>query len=128
MKIYTSYYAKCRKIPHTITRISIAGKAPTGYRGIEYKVLAPKKDFFMKWKDNHDNDYYIECFNKQVLSVLNPADVYNRLEELSGGQDIVLLCYEKSGDFCHRHLVADWLSKNLGIEVKEWTGDEVQAV
>ena len=128
MNIYTSYYAKCRKIPHTITRISIAGKAPTGYRGIEYKVLAPKKDFFMKWKDNHDNDYYIECFNKQVLSVLNPADVYNRLEELSGGQDIVLLCYEKSGDFCHRHLVADWLSKNLGIEVKEWTGDEVQAV
>lgn len=125
MKIYTSYYAKCRKIPHTITRISIAGKAPTGYRGIEYKVLAPKKDFFMKWKDNHDNDYYIECFNKQVLSVLNPADVYNRLEELSGGQDIVLLCYEKSGDFCHRHLVADWLSKNLGIEVKEWTEDEV---
>lgn len=128
MKIYTSYYAKCRKIPHTITRISIAGKAPIGYRGIEYKVLAPRKDFFMKWKENHDNDYYIECFNKQVLSVLNPADVYNRLEELSGGQDIVLLCYEKSGDFCHRHLVADWLSKNLGIEVKEWTEDEVQAV
>ena len=45
MKIYTSYYAKCRRIPHTITRISIAGKAPAGYRGTEYKVLAPKKNF-----------------------------------------------------------------------------------
>ena len=117
MKIYTSYYAKCRRIPHTITRISIAGKAP-----------APKKEFFMQWKENHDNDYYIKCFNEQVLSHLNPIEVYNRLEELSCGQDIVLICYEKSGDFCHRYLVADWLSKNLGIEVKEWTEDEVQAV
>lgn len=128
MKIYTSYYAKCRRIPHTITRISIAGKAPAGYRGTEYKVLAPKKEFFMKWKENHDNNYYIKCFNEQVLFHLNPVEVYNRLEELSCGQDIVLICYEKSGDFCHRHLVADWLSKNLGIEVKEWTEDEVQAV
>lgn len=107
MKIYTSYYAKCRRIPHTITRISIAGKAPAGYRGIEYKVLAQKKEFFMQWKENHDNDYYIKCFNEQVLSHLNPVEVYNKLEELSCGQDIVLICYEKSGDFCHRHLVAD---------------------
>lgn len=128
MKIYTSYYAKCRRIPHTITRISIAGKAPAGYRGTEYKVLAPKKEFFMKWKENHDNNYYIKCFNEQVLSCLNPVEVYNKLEELSCGQDIVLICYEKSGDFCHRHFVADWLSKNLGIEVKEWTEDEVQTV
>ena len=128
MKIYTSYYAKCCRIPHTITRISIAGKAPAGYRGIEYKVLAPKKEFFMKWKENHDNNYYIKCFNEQVLSHLNPVDVYNKLEGLSCGHDIVLVCYEKSGDFCHRYLVADWLFKNLGIELKEWTEDAVQAV
>lgn len=128
MKIYTSYYAKCRKIPHTIVRISIAGKAPTGYRGIEYKVLAPKKEFFMKWKENHDNNYYIKCFSEQVLSHLSPVDVYNKLKGLSCGHDIVLICYERSGDFCHRHLVADWLSKNLGIEVKEWTEDEIQTV
>jgi uncharacterized protein (DUF488 family) len=30
----------------------------------------------------------------------------------------VLLCYEKSGDFCHRHLVAEWL-RRYGYEVKE---------
>ena len=27
-------------------------------------------------------------------------------------------CYEKPSDFCHRHLVADWLNKN-GVECKE---------
>lgn len=45
MKIYTSYYAKCRRIPHMITRISIAGKAPAGYRGTEYKFLHQRKSF-----------------------------------------------------------------------------------
>ena len=32
---------------------------------------------------------------------------------------VVLLCYEKRGDFCHRHLVADWLNKN-GFNCEEW--------
>ena len=118
MKIYTSYYAKCRRIPHTITRISIAGKAPAGYRGIEYKVLAPKKEFFMKWKENHNNDYYIKCFNEQVLDKLDPMRVYQELCSLAKSDDIALICYEKPSDFCHRHLVADWLIER-GFDVEE---------
>lgn len=31
---------------------------------------------------------------------------------------IALVCYEKSGDFCHRHIVADWLNQ-AGYDVKE---------
>jgi hypothetical protein len=27
------------------------------------------------------------------------------------GKDIALVCYEKPEDFCHRHLVAEWLKK-----------------
>ena len=33
--------------------------------------------------------------------------------------DIALLCYEKPDDFCHRHLVADWLNKN-GYKCEEY--------
>lgn len=32
---------------------------------------------------------------------------------------IALVCYEKPTDFCHRHLVAEWLCKN-GFECHEW--------
>lgn len=32
---------------------------------------------------------------------------------------IALVCYEKPSDFCHRHLVAQWLSQN-GFKCKEW--------
>jgi uncharacterized protein (DUF488 family) len=122
--IYTSYFAKLKSLPEHIVPISICGKAPDWYKGLQYKKLAPKYDFFMKWKENHDNDYYIKCFNEQVLNKLNPYSVLFEIKDLLNknsiqSNDICLICYEKPNDFCHRHLVADWLNKN-GVECKEW--------
>ena len=88
----------------------------------------------MEWKKNHDNDYYIKCFNEQVLSKLNQIEIITDLHMMlprevrekmqhsvhnSPDWHIALICYEKPTDFCHRHLVAQWLSK-IGIECKEW--------
>lgn len=121
--IYTSYFAKLKSLPKNVVPISICGKAPAWYKGLQYKKLAPKYDFFMKWKETHDNDYYIKCFNEQVLSKLDVSNVIRELIDLipedSIGKTICLVCYEKPSDFCHRHLVADWLNKN-GFECKEW--------
>lgn len=122
--IYTSYFAKLKSLPDNIIPISICGKAPDWYKGLQYKKLAPKYDFFMKWKENHDNDYYIKCFNEQVLNTLKADDVVFELTDIvyyikGTDMDIALICYEKPSDFCHRHLVADWLNKN-GFECKEW--------
>lgn len=121
MKIYTSYFANLRNIPDSIVRISIAAKTPEFFKWIQYKKVAPKYGFFMEWKKNKDNNFYIEHYQKEVLDTLNPENVYKDLENLSGGRDCVLLCYEKPESFCHRHLFADWLGKNLNIEVKEWS-------
>jgi len=120
MKIYTSYFAKMKNIPEDIVRISICGKAPDWYEGIQYKKVAPKYGFFQEWKKNNDNCFYIKHFNSEVLDTLKAEEVYKDLEKLSGGEDCVLLCYEKSSDFCHRHLVGDWLEQKLGIDVKEY--------
>lgn len=124
--IYTSYFAKLKSLPDNIIPISICGKAPDWYKGLQYKKLAPKYDFFMEWKKNHDNDYYIKCFNEQVLDKLNVLTVIRNLIDLtiSAGQankNICLICYEKPSDFCHRHLVAEWLRQN-GFECEEWNG------
>lgn len=116
--IYTSYFAKLNKLPPNVVPISICGKAPAWYNGLQYKKLAPKYSFFSEWKKNGDNNYYIEHFNDEVLSTLAPQTVYNELLKLSGGKDIVLICYEKPTDFCHRHLVAEWLTIN-GIKCEE---------
>ena len=119
--IYTSYFAKLKSLPDNIIPISICGKVPDWYKGRQYKKLAPKYEFFIKWKDNHDNDYYIKCFNEQVLGKLDPLKTaYELLITTSGAKkDVCLLCYEKPSDFCHRHLVADWLNKN-GIKCEEY--------
>ena len=120
--IYTSYFAKLKSLPDNIIPISICGKAPDWYKGLQYKKLAPKYDFFMKWKDNQDNNYYIKCFNEQVLDKLNATEVVLDLSGILlslGKTDVCLLCYEKPSEFCHRHLVADWLNEH-GFQCKEW--------
>lgn len=135
--IYTSYFAKLKKMPNNIIPISICGKAPEFYKGLQYKKLAPKYGFFMEWKKNHNNDFYIEHYNDEVLSKLNPYDILLELYNLLSNEQkqvlktekrniwnsqkihIALLCYEKPSDFCHRHLLAKWLNK-YGFECKEW--------
>lgn len=123
--IYTSYFAKLKQLEnHNIIPISICAKAPDWYKGLKYKKLAPKYGFFMEWKKNHDNDYYIEHFQSEVLDQLDATDVILDFSRLSygfniGENDIALICYEKPSDFCHRHLVAEWLNQN-GFKCEEW--------
>lgn len=123
--IYTSYFAKLKSLPDNVVPISICGKVPDWYKGLQYKKLAPKYDFFMEWKKNHDNDYYIRCFREQITDKLNAEDVCRDLWNLYDHPvypepDVALICYEKPSDFCHRHLVADWLKQN-GFPCEEYT-------
>lgn len=118
-KIYTSYFGKIKKLPKNIIPIAICGKPPVWWKGLQYSKLAPKIGFFLQWKRTHDNNYYIQHFNTEVLDILNADNVIHELKTMSNGQDIALLCYEKPEDFCHRHLVAAWLNKN-GYEVSEY--------
>ena len=106
----TSYYAISMSDPNAV---SIAGRAPAGYKGREYKKLAPKYWFFKKYKEGGDKDFYKEQYQKEVLNKLDPKEVYEEL-----GEEAVLLCYEKPTDFCHRHLVAEWLNKSLNLEIE----------
>ena len=120
--IYTSYFAKLSKLPPNITPIAICGKSPEWYKGFEYKKLAPKWSFFSEWKKTHDHDFYIKHFNNEVLAPINASRVVEELYmliEKNQDEDIVLICYEKPTDFCHRHLVADWLTQN-GYPVNEY--------
>ena len=114
--IYTTYFANLRKLPPDVIPISICGKAPDWYTGLQYKKLAPKYSFFMEWKKTHDNEYYIEHFQKEVLDTLCASEVLEELFALKPlkdkGKQIALVCYEKPDEFCHRHLVAKWLNDN----------------
>lgn len=109
---YTSYFANLKNIPEKIVPVSICGKAPDWYNGLQFKKLAPKYSFFMEYKQDHDEEKYTKCFNEQVLFYLNANDIAIQLRKLAGTSDIALICYEKPGDFCHRHIVLNWLKEN----------------
>ena len=107
----TSYFSKTGK--HN-DAVSIAGKAPPGFTGRQYKDLAPLYWFYAKYKEDGDEAFYTAKYREEILDKLDPQKVYEDL-----GEDAILLCWEGSGKFCHRRLVAAWLEEILGIEVAE---------
>ena len=118
-KIYTSYFANLRNLPDNVCPISICGKAPDWYKGIQYKALAPKYWFFKKYKEDGDAEFYTLAFQKDVCDALNVSTTLLDLQKLAGDKIPCLLCYEKPGDFCHRHIVAEWIKNNSNIKVEE---------
>lgn len=123
--IYTSYFAKIKKSPWYYTPVSICAKPPNGYSGLEYKKLAPSYSILMEYKRAPDKEQYIKRFESEILDKLNPHDVVKDLLALTGnlkgldyGPEILLVCYEKPSDFCHRHLVANWLNE-YGYQIEE---------
>ena len=123
MKCFTSYYSGIRVLPEGVVPISIAGWPPEGWTGPQFKALAPKRAFFLEWKKNHDNGFYAKHFQEEVLRPLNPREVWSGLLVLSGGAPFALCCYERSGGFCHRHLVSEWL-RSAGYDIAEFISQE----
>ncbi len=128
MKIYTSYFAKLKKMeqsfPYGLCVVSIASKDPhPSFSNNKLSKLAPPWYVLKAYKENGDKEQYIKDYKRLVLDNLNPKEIYETLKNRAGYGDVVLVCYEKSGDFCHRHLVAEWL-KDAGYEVEEWVEDK----
>ena len=117
MKIYTSYFAMANKLPKDLVQVSISLFPSKFFAGKEYKKIAPTQKILFDWKRFADKGRYIREYQKEVLSKLDKLKVYRELEELGQGKDVVLLCYEKSGDFCHRHLFAEWM---CDYDIKEY--------
>lgn len=112
-KLYTSYYAKSGTHP---SAISISANAPSFYVGDKYLALAPSWELIRAYKSGQvDEGGYVEWYLRLLKDrKLVPQQVADNIAEGS-----ILLCYEKSGDFCHRHIVAEWLESSADVEVTE---------
>ncbi len=109
--MYTSYFRKYHSHPNAV---SIARSSPDYFSGLEYEKLAPPNWLLQKYHQDHDEKYYTDTYLRIILGSIDPKTVYHEL-----GKDAIMLCWEKTGSFCHRNIVANWLVNNLGIEVTE---------
>lgn len=119
MKIYTSYFAMMRNLPENIVPIAICAKPPSWYEGLIYRKLAPSYDILMQYKRQPNVELYTQRFVTEIINKLDFHKVVKELKQLSNGKDIVLLCFEKPSDFCHRQIVSEYMNK-CGYNVSEF--------
>lgn len=119
MKIYTSYFSNLKNLDEdTYTFISISASRPKWVTGVtiyDLPVLHPHWDLINDWKSGTISwGEYTDRYYAQLQSI-NPTDILHKIEELSNGRDVILLCWEGSDKPCHRHLIGPL----LGLVVKE---------
>jgi len=106
MKIYTGNFANLKKYQkNDLFPISIA-LSNRYFNGATFRKLAPEWSF----KDDEPNSY-TRKFNEK-LNKLDKNKILKELSNISQDKDIILLCHEKASEFCHRHLLNEWLSGN----------------
>ena len=118
--IYTSSYKDYGNRKSKTYSLSLDFGVKAKYVGDYVPFLLPGISLVNKWnrtkgviKEEDNNKLYVFEYYRTVLMRLDPEEVYNKLN------NSVLLCYEDSSCFCHRHIVAEWLELFLDKEVKE---------
>lgn len=107
--IYTSYFGNHKKFPKGYKLVSIARFPIKRFVGEELKDFAPSEYLLSSYKDGLINE---TIYEKLYLNEIKDKDL-NQIEDNS-----ILLCYEKAGEFCHRHILARILN-DMGRECKE---------
>ena len=122
-RIFTGNYEECK----SGNLISISGDSgkKVGFVGKAIPQFAPKRTFWDIFNNNigkiseqENIRYYIKEYYKQVLSKVDIEEL------LKDEKDPILLCYEKGQDFCHRHILAEYIEMKYGIKVIDIKIDE----
>lgn len=110
--VYTSYFK--RFTGQARHAVSVARSTPTGFKGLSMPCLFPPSTMLWEYKNGViDKKQYVQIYKAEVLDKLDPFEVAVTL-----GEGAVLLCWEGSAKFCHRHEIANWLNSN-GIVCEE---------
>lgn len=118
--LFTSYWSN-PALRHTdAVKVSISRGQPRWPLPFTYRratLLAPSRETFRLRSD--------EAFTEAYLAELEEAGVakigamLKRISHEEGGGPLVLLCWEKPGDFCHRSLFSSWWESKTGEPVEE---------
>ena len=126
MKIYTSYFAKEKQLNSLgVLPIAVSLFPPKWFNGQRIGYLAPKKYML---DDSLTEEQYEQMYIKDVLEKVDIKTLGITLRDISHGKDVAFLCFEKPGDFCHRHILAKWLTSKTGVDIQEYVFPEKQEV
>lgn len=113
MTLYTSYFAKSANNPKAV---SISVGVPAWYTGRQNGLVTPGWPLFSDYKKGKiTQQQYISTY-RDKLDKIGERKI---LSQFTDGD--VLLCWEKPDEFCHRHILAQWLREH-GHTVSELGG------
>lgn len=119
MTVYTSYFGISKKFPRDkFIRTAVCYKVPAGI-GIWNNVV-PDADLVYGLKRGEITKEYYEQKYLEMLESRKQWIAENIPYMKNSEKDIVLLCYEKSDEWCHRHILAKFLNDNFDLNVTEY--------
>ena len=114
-ELYTGYFAKMKKYELAgYTPVAIVASVPKWFEGPSEPLLAPCWALVSDYKQGliTEDDYirrYTEYLDKlDIPSILSKYD------------KVVFCCFEKFGDFCHRHVFTNYVGDKYGIVITEF--------
>ncbi len=118
-ELYTSRWqnGELRKLP--VLPVGISRGVPKfrlGYRYRRLMELAPSQETFAI----EDREEFERAY-RQGLEQIGLETIMRKLERISreaGGLPLALLCFERVDEFCHRHVLRDFLTER-GVEIRE---------
>lgn len=125
----TSYYAKFSRLPkeeqdkYIPIRISNTKPKWFPYDCLDYSILSPDTVYVNDIKNNNITEEDFEKAYISYLELLNILeDALESLKEMEDNVDLgepILLCYETSSNFCHRHILRKYLKEYKNIDIEE---------
>lgn len=119
MRVYTSYYSNWKNLRQTglYVPVRISASKPTWFEDCDsIPKVFPSWELINGYKSGQiTEDEYSREYALQLGS-LNKQAILARLLEISSrhdNKDIVLLCWEGKGKFCHRYQLGEWLGCNV---------------
>lgn len=117
MKIFTSYFGNSRKLNDAGVLIICVAIGKPKFLNVPQMINVAPTRYMISGACSHEE--YLQLYDK-ILASQDANKVVEQIKALSRGKDVALCCYEKPGDFCHRHILAKWLTENTGIEITEF--------
>lgn len=116
--MYTSYFANWRNYPpDKFQAIAIVRTTPKYVHYMNIVELAPPK----KMKHLPPESLAI-AYRKYLNNNRDAKGICMQIAKICGDKIPVLLCYEKPHEFCHRHILREWLIAERDVDITELGG------
>lgn len=133
-KLYTSYFGNVARINRCLDKlgkyefvgicfVSISRFPPSGFLRHILKEVEPSESLLRLAKSKAITPKEYDEVYREQLKYVNFHDIETKIMNLGPTDFIIFLCYEKPEDHCHRHLFAEYLSRN-GLPCKEFPNDD----